>query len=135
MAYELVDTQNKVSIVAGADLSALQYTFVKLNSSGAVVAVSAIGDVVLGVLQNAPTSGKIAEVTVHGVTKIKASAAITLPAVLGTTTAGKSVKVTQVTGGASGAYTKTVIGQALTPASADGNIHTAFISSLPLLGA
>lgn len=135
MAYELTDTQSKVSITAGADLSALQYTFVKLNSIGQVVAVSAIADVILGVLQNAPKSGQTAEVTVHGVTKIKASASIALPAVLGTTTAGRSVKVTQVTGGASGAYTKTVIGQALTSAGADGDIHTAFISSIPLLGA
>jgi len=132
MTYELPVSQNSVSITAGADLSALQYTFVKLNSSGQVVAATAIGDVVLGVLQNAPTSGKTAEVCVHGVTKVKASAAITLPSLIGTTTGAKSVGVTAVNTGA----TKSVLGQAITAAGAANDIHTVFISCVaPLLGA
>jgi len=131
MAYEYVDSQNKINLVAGADLSALQYTFVKLNASGQAVAVSAINDVVIGVLQNAPTSGKVAEVTVHGVTKLKASASITLPAVIGTTTAGKSVTVAPLQGASYVQPTKVVLGQAITGAGANNDIHTAFISCLP----
>jgi hypothetical protein len=39
MAYEISNYSVKVTLVAGADLSALQYTFVKLNSSGEAVVV------------------------------------------------------------------------------------------------
>lgn len=136
MAYELPVTQHSVSVTAGADLSALQYTFVKLNSSGQVVAVSAINDVALGVLQNAPTSGKTAEVCVHGVTKLKASAAITLPSAIGFTTSGKSVGVTILQGASYVQATKSVVGQAITAAGANNDIHTVFISAVvPIVSA
>jgi hypothetical protein len=74
MAYEISNYSVKVTLVAGADLSALQYTFVKLNSSGEAIAVAAATDVPIGVLQNAPTSGQEAEVLVVGGTKLVASA-------------------------------------------------------------
>ena len=41
MAYEISNYSVKVTLVAAADLSALQYTFVKLNSSGQAAAVAA----------------------------------------------------------------------------------------------
>lgn len=55
---------------AGADLSAAQYLFVKLNGSSQVVLASTAGEAALGVLQNAPASGAIARVRVFGVSKI-----------------------------------------------------------------
>ena len=48
MAYE-ASQPLKLSLEAGADLSALQYYFVKLNSSGKAVAVAAVTDVPIGV--------------------------------------------------------------------------------------
>ena len=41
MAYEISNYSVKVTLVAGADLSALQYNFVKINSSGQAVACAA----------------------------------------------------------------------------------------------
>ena len=95
------------SYVAAADLSANQYQFVKLDSSGNVVAVAAVTDIPVGVLQNAPKSGQTAEVLVVGGTKVKASAAITLPALIGVDTAGKAKKLAAGTD-----TTQYIVGQA-----------------------
>lgn len=95
------------SYTAGADLSAAQYTAVKFNSAGAVVAVAAITDIPIGVLQNKPTSGQTAEVLIVGGTKFKASAAITLPATLGVSANGRAAKIAAGTDS-----TQYIIGQA-----------------------
>ena len=124
MAYEISNYAVKVTLVAGADLSALQYTFVKLNSSGQAVAVSAATDVAIGVLQNKPTSGQEAEVLIVGGTKIVASASATLGTALniGTTSAGKAVALAVTD------TTKYVFGVYLTAPGADGDIVTAAIN-------
>ena len=93
MAYEISNYAVKVTLVAGADLSAKQYNFVKLNSSGQAIAIAAITDIPVGVLQNAPTSGQEAEVLISGGTKLVAGEAITLPAFLSVTSAGKADKI------------------------------------------
>lgn len=77
------------TLTAGADLSALQYTFVKLNSSGAVIACSALGEATIGVLQNKPISGAVAEVMCVGVSKVLSSAAITAGNLIMTAANGK----------------------------------------------
>ena len=123
MAYEISNYSVKVTLVAAADLSALQYTFVKLNSSGQVAAVSGATDLPIGVLQNAPTAGQEAEVLVVGGTKIKAGAAIGEGAQVGTSAAGKAVALTAGTD-----TTKYVAGTLLTESAADGNIVTAVIN-------
>lgn len=94
------------SYTAAADLSALQYTFVKFNSTGGVIAVAAATDIPAGVLQNAPTSGQIAEVLIIGGTKLKASAAITPPVLIGTTSVGRAVALAAGTD-----TTKYILGQ------------------------
>jgi Kef-type K+ transport system membrane component KefB len=118
MAFEYVDTQSKISLAAGADLSAKQYTFVKMSGTG-VISAAAATDVVVGVLQNAPTSGKTAEVAISGVTKLKASAAISAGALVGTTSTGLAVAVVAGTD-----TTKYVFGQAITAAGAANDIIT-----------
>ena len=123
MAYEISNYSVKVTLVAGGDLSALQYTFVKLNSSGNVVAAAAATDIPIGVLQNAPTSGAEAEVLVVGGTKIVAGAAIGEGALVGTSSAGKAVALVAGTD-----TTKYVVGTLLTESAADGNIVTAVIN-------
>ncbi len=72
-----------LSLVAAADLSTHQYKFVKLNSSGQVAIVAAVTDVPIGVLQNKPTSGKIATVRVEGVSKVVAGGTITAGGITG----------------------------------------------------
>ena len=123
MAYEISNYSVKVTLVAAADLSALQYTFVKLNSSGQVAAAAAATDIPIGVLQNAPTSGQEAEVLVVGGTKIVAGAAIGEGALVGTSATGRAVALVAGTD-----TTKYVVGTLLTESAADGNIVTAVIN-------
>jgi len=123
MAYEFSNYSVKVTLVAGADLSALQYNFVKINSSGLAVACAAATDIPVGVLQNAPISGQEAEVLVVGGTKIKAGAAIGEGAQIGTGSTGKAVALVAGTDA-----TKYVAGTLLTESAADGNIVTAVIN-------
>lgn len=81
------------SFIAGGDLSALQYHFVKLGASeGQVVAITADTDVPVGVLQNAPdAAGKSATVVMFGRCKVKASAVIALGALIGPSANGRAV--------------------------------------------
>jgi hypothetical protein len=123
MAYEISNYSVKVTLVAGADLSALQYTFVKLDSNGAAVAAAAATDIPIGVLQNAPTSGQEAEVLIVGGTKIVAGAALSDGALIGTSSTGKAVALVAGTD-----TTKYVVGTILTESAADGNIVTAVIN-------
>lgn len=123
MAYEISNYSVKITLVAGADLSAKQYTFVKLNSSGQAVAVDGATDRPVGVLQNAPTSGQEAEVLVVGGTKLVASAAITEGAVVGTNNAGKGAALTVGTD-----TTRYILGTALLEVAADNEVTTVVIN-------
>jgi hypothetical protein len=123
MAYEISNYSVKVTLVAGADLSAKQYTFVKINSSGEAVAAAAATDIPVGVLQNAPIAGQEAEVLIVGGTKIVAGAAIGDGAQIGTSSAGKAVALVAGTD-----TTKYVVGTLITESAADGNIVTAVIN-------
>lgn len=124
MAFEIDPYAVKITRVAGADLSALQYTFVKQNSSGQVVAVAAATDIPIGVLQNAPTSGQEAEVVVNGGTKLKAGATITLGThfLLGTTSTGTATPLAAGTD-----TTKYILGAPLLTA-ASGDVMTAVVN-------
>lgn len=123
MAYEISNYSVKVTLVAAADLSAKQYTFVKLNASGQVAAAAAATDIPIGVLQNAPTSGQEAEVLVVGGTKLVAGAAIGEGALVGTSATGKAAALVAGTD-----TTKYVVGTLLTEAGADGDVVTAVIN-------
>jgi hypothetical protein len=123
MAYEFSNYSVKVTLVAGADLSTKQYTFVKIDSSGLAVAASGATDIPVGVLQNAPVSGQEAEVLIVGGTKIVAGAAIGEGAQIGTGSTGKAVALVAGTD-----TTKYVVGTLLTESAADGNIVTAVIN-------
>jgi hypothetical protein len=123
MAYEISNYSVKVTLVAAADLSSKQYTFVKLDSSGLAAAASGATDIPIGVLQNAPTAGQEAEVLVVGGTKIVAGAALGEGALIGTGATGKAVALVAGTD-----TTKYVVGTILTESAADGNIVTAVIN-------
>jgi len=72
MAFEFSNAAVKTTFTAGEDLSAKQFHFVKIdNGDGHVVAVSGATDRPIGVLQNAPTAGQAAEVTIVGGTKVE----------------------------------------------------------------
>ncbi len=126
MAYEISNYSVKVSLEAAADLSALQYTFVKLDSSGKAAAVAATTDKPIGVLQNDPTSGQEAEVLVLGGSKLVAGGAITEGAAIGTSSAGKGSALTLAGTGA----THFMLGQALTESAAANELITVVVNCI-----
>lgn len=123
MAYEIANSAVKITLVAGADLSAKQYYFVKLNSSGEAVLCSGATDKPIGVLQNDPTSGKEAIVTVVGGTKVVASASIDEGVLIGTASTGKADAKVPGTD-----TTEYVVGQVILASGADGEILTAVVN-------
>jgi len=58
--------QIRESMVAGADLSSAQFTFVKMNTTDRTVVAAGNGDAAFGVLLNDPASGEAATVVTHG---------------------------------------------------------------------
>jgi hypothetical protein len=122
MAYEISNYSVKVTLVAGADLSAKQYNFVKLNSSGQAVVVAAATDLPIGILQNAPTSGQEAEVLVAGGSKLVLGGTVAAAGVVSTSSAGAGVAIVHGTD-----TTKFALGQALT-GGASGEIVTVVVA-------
>jgi hypothetical protein len=123
MAYEIANSAVKITLVAGEDLSAKQYFFVKINTSGLAVLCAAATDRPIGVLQNDPASGEEAVITVVGGSKVVASASIDEGAVIGTTAAGKAGAKTVGTD-----VTNYVVGTVIQASGADGEILSALIN-------
>ena len=87
MAYEAA--QIKVGqFTASADLSAKQYHFVKMSGNNTVTVCAAITDLPIGILQNAPSSGGVAEVALFGISKVKADGTLAAGNVIGTSVQG-----------------------------------------------
>ena len=125
MAYEISNYAVKVTLVAAADLSSNQYTFVKLDSAGKAAAVTATTDRPIGILQNAPTSGQEAEVLVSGGSKLVAGGAITEGQVVGTSAAGKGSALT--IGGTSGTAFY-ILGTSVTEVAAVNELTTVVVN-------
>jgi hypothetical protein len=112
------------SFPAGADLSALQFYAVQLNTSAAVV-VSDATVRNLGILQNAPTSGQAAEVALIGITRAKVdgnAGAIACMDALAPDANGVLVKTT--------ADNDEVIAYALQASTAAGDLIAVFVRGL-----
>ena len=89
MAYEAA--QVKVGqFTASADLSSKQYHFVKMSGNNTVTVCAAITDVPVGVLQNNPASGGVAEVALLGVTKVVADGTLAAGNLIGTSADGQA---------------------------------------------
>ncbi len=120
-AYE--ESQMKIgTLKAGADLSAKQYHLVKLASATTVTYCAAITDIPIGVLQNNPASGEVAEITFIGVTKIVADGTIAAGANIGTSNDGQADSIVAGTD-----TTVRLVGTAIGAASA-GETFTALIN-------
>jgi hypothetical protein len=113
------------SRVAGADLSALQYYYVKLSTTDTVVVCAAATDVPIGVLQNAPTSGQAAEIMVTGITKVNSNAALSIGNLIGTAADGQADAKT-----AGSDTTEYVVGVVLEASGAAGELATATVNCL-----
>lgn len=107
---------------AAADLSAKQYYFVKLNSSGQVAAITANTDKPYGILQNAPTSGQAAEVMLAGISKVSADADLAIADQIGASADGQAAAYVPGTD-----TTKYIVGEVLTAnTAAAGLVSVAF---------
>lgn len=112
MAYE--NAMHVITAVAGADLSAAQYKFVKLNTTANQVVLCGDGEDGDGVLQNDPTSGQAATVCIGGVTKVLLGGTVAAGGVVSSGAAGIA------NASANGDY---MLGKALT-GGASGEIAT-----------
>lgn len=91
---EFLDTD--LSIETASDLSARQYTFVKVDSNEQVV-VAGAGDKPLGILQNAPDGSSTPDTAIVrplGLSKLRAGGSITAQAYLKSDSNGKGVATT-----------------------------------------
>ena len=102
--------QIRESMVAGADLSALQFTFVKMNTTDSTVIAAGNGEAAFGVLINDPTSGQAATVVTHGRVLIEVGT--------GGLTAGDLIGVDANGEAVTAASPDIVVGQCITGASA-----------------
>lgn len=87
------ENQTCVSLVAGADLSAKQYHFVEVGAAGTVVAAGD-GTHADGVVNNDPVSGRVAEVAIGGIVKVKCGGVVTRGGPVASNADGKAVNPT-----------------------------------------
>lgn len=79
------------SFPAGADLSAAQFLFVKLNSSGQIILAGA-GEDAIGILQDKPAAaGRAGAVGVRGRSKVVFGGTVAIGAYVTSDAAGKAV--------------------------------------------
>lgn len=116
MAYEMPGLTDGIRL-ATADLSTKQFFAVKLDANGKVVIVAAATDQPFGILQNTPKAGEVAVTMKTGISKAVAGATITVGSNLTVDAQGRVVSATIGTD-----TTKYVIGRALLPASAVGDL-------------
>lgn len=100
MAFEGNQKSKLVGLVASADLSAVQYRFMELDSNGKVQACNSAGEASIGVLQNKPAAaGRAAEICgMVGTSKVVAGAALaTLGVYITTDNVGRAIAATSGT--------------------------------------
>ncbi len=110
------------SLTAAADLSSNQFYFVKLASATTVNVCTAITDLPIGILQNAPTSGQSAVVAIFGISKASADGTIAAARWIGTSADSQAAGITPGSD-----TTQYVMGQAIQAASA-GDTFTMFLN-------
>lgn len=86
----VTQSRDNRTLIAGADLSAAQFTFVKLDAAAKAVAC-ADGDAAFGVLEVPAASGKAVTVTVSGKVMVKCGGTVTVGGPVGIDAAGKAV--------------------------------------------
>jgi len=113
----------KTSAIAGADLSAKQFYFVKLSADNTVVVCAAATDKPIGVLQNTPVAGDAAEICVIGETKVSGDGDLDFGMLIGTSGDGQADAKTPGTD-----TTEYIVGQVKIGNTAAGGLVTAFVN-------
>lgn len=97
MAFEKIGLSQ--GFTAASDLSAasMQFCLVKLTATG-VCLCTANTDAAIGVLQNSPTRGQLADVMLEGISKVRVNAAdITLGALIAPDSTSRAIALTSAT--------------------------------------
>lgn len=106
-------------LLAAADLTAKQHYFVAVNTDGKI-AVAGDGVAALGVLQNKPDSGEVADVGTLGVTQVVAGGVVTAGDKVASDASGKAATAT------TGEY---AIGIALGTTAGDGEKLSVYLNA------
>lgn len=124
MAYE--KPVMSITLEAGEDLSAKQYYFVEINTStGKAEVCDAATDLPIGVLQNSPASGELAEILVLGISKVSADADLGIGDLIGPSADGQAdAKVVSTDS------TEYVVGRCISDPSGAGSLATCLINCL-----
>ena len=132
MAYDQSGSGILITLTAAADLSAKQYNFVKLDGNGDVVLTdaSSAGEIPIGVLQNAPTSGQAATVMIVGISKVEAGVAFDEGVKIACSDSGSSADDGQAVAADA---SDNVVGQAITAGAADEYITAAINCASPTI--
>lgn len=126
MALEIPNLD--ISFTANADLSSLQYHFVKVTGAWQCGTTNGTSDTILGILQNKPGSAQAAEVRIQGVSKLVASAAITAGSLVSTAANARGVAVPVGLAGGSGAAD--VAGIALDTVANNGEVVSVLLTHI-----
>lgn len=119
-----VELQQIITIEAGADLSAAQFTFMVIAADGQIDQVGSAGADADGVLMNDPSAaGEAAELQVGGVAKVVAGGTVAAGAKVQSDAAGEAILA------ASGDH---VLGKAIT-GGADGEVISVLLKSTHIL--
>lgn len=132
MAYDQSGSGILITLTAAADLSAKQYNFVKLDANGDVVLTDAdsAGQIPIGVLQNAPTSGQAATVMVVGISKVEAGVAFDEGVKIACSDASSAADDGQAVAADA---SDNVVGQSITAGAADEYITAAINCASPTI--
>ena len=132
MAYDQSGSGILITLTAAANLSAKQYNFVKLDANGDVVLTDAsgTGEIPIGVLQNAPTSGQAATVMIVGISKVEAGVAFDEGVKIACSDSGSSADDGQAVAADA---SDNVVGQTITAGAADEYITAAINCASPTI--
>lgn len=118
----------KISCIAGEDMSAKQFHFVKMSADNTAIGCAAVTDKPIGILQNNPILGDAADIMVIGVSKVRVGAAGALAFSDSVATDADGHAEASAAGG--GEATHYAVGQCIEGGAAN-NIGTAFICCVP----
>ena len=118
----VTQSRDNRTIIAGADLSASQFIFVKLDAAAAAVVVGA-GEAAFGLLEVGAATGKACTVTKTGKVMVECGAAVTVGLEVASDAAGKAAAAVATNVILGTAYESGVTGQIIAIELSDaGNI-------------
>lgn len=85
---------SEISLIAAADLSALQFRFVTVDSNGKAAQNTTAGGRVIGVNTGKPVADEVTTVAVGGVSKVAAGAVVAAGAEVASDNVGRAVTAT-----------------------------------------